>query len=167
MRASVLTRTLAVLALSLLGVAGGATTALAGPPPVADRTAAAEAAATPGGMSAVGPTGPITTADTTCNPGDLCFWVNENKGGAKGRVSGDNSSWSWAQSSCANGTWNNCASSIQNNGRTCTVNVFEHAGYGGARLTLVRGTYISSLGGHWITFPVDSWNDDIQSNRWC
>ena len=156
MRRSLLARGVAVAALTLLGLAGGVTAAQAAPAPTS-----------PGAASSAGPTGPVTVADTTCAGGDLCFWVNTNKGGAKGRVSGNNTSWSWAQSSCSNGTWNNCASSIQNNGNNCTVNVFENSGYGGARLTITRGTYISDLNGYWITFPFDSWNDDIQSNRWC
>ncbi len=74
---------------------------------------------------------------------------------------------SWPQASCANGTWNNCASSIQNNGNNCDVNVYDFAGYSGASLRITRGTYISNLSGYWITYPFDSWNDDIQSNRWC
>jgi hypothetical protein len=111
--------------------------------------------------------GPVTVLDTSCAPGDLCFWVHADKGGAKGRVSGNNTAWGWPQASCANGTWNNCASSIQNNGNNCDVNVYDFAGYSGASLRITRGTYISDLSGYWITFPFDSWNDDIQSNRWC
>jgi hypothetical protein len=129
---------------------------------------AAPVASTPDvGARAAATAGPAVAQDTSCAGGDLCFWVNTNKGGAKGRVSGNNTSWSWAQGQCSSGTWNNCASSIQNNGNNCTVNVFEDAGYGGHRLTLTRGTYISDLSGYWITYPFDSWNDDIQSNRWC
>jgi hypothetical protein len=109
----------------------------------------------------------VTTQDTSCAGGDLCFWQNDDKGGAKGRVSGNNAAWSWARSGCPDGTWNNCASSIQNNGNSCSVKVYDNSGYSGHVLTLTRGTYISSLSGYWITFPVDSWDNDIQSNKWC
>jgi hypothetical protein len=123
-------------------------------------------AATPS-VAAHATIGGAVTQDTGCAPGDLCFWVDTNKGGAKGRVSGNNQSWGFPQASCTNGTWNDCASSIQNNGESCDVNVYENAGYGGHKLTIRRGDYISDLTGYWITFPIDSWNDDIQSNRWC
>ncbi|MDQ1647696.1 MAG: hypothetical protein QOJ50_3880 [Cryptosporangiaceae bacterium] len=128
---------------------------------------AATASATAGATPKAATTKAVTTQDTSCAGGDLCFWQDDDKGGAKGRVSGNNSAWSWSRSGCPDGTWNNCASSIQNNGNSCSVKVYDNAGYSGAVLTLTRGTYISSLSGYWITFPVDSWNDDIQSNKWC
>jgi|SRR5215475_9948781 len=111
---SSLARCLPVAAATALCLAGATTTAQAAPPtPASPPSTSADA------------TGPITVTDTSCAGGDLCFWVNINKGGAKGRVSGNNDYWTWPQTQCQEGTWSNCASSIWNNGNTCDVWVFD------------------------------------------
>jgi hypothetical protein len=150
-----------VVVLALSSVASAATVAQAAPVRAAAPAATSQSAVT--GTSA----GPETPRDKSCAGGDLCFWVDTNKDGAKGRVAGDNLAWNWGQPACGDGTWNNCASSIQNNGNYCTVWVFADAGHGGSNLELTRGTYLSDLTGYWIRWPFRNWNDEIQSNKWC
>jgi hypothetical protein len=107
-------------------------------------------------------------ADTTCASGDLCFWVNENKGGLKGRVSGTNRRWSaFIQSQCQTGTWDNCASSVQNNGAHCDARVFSAFDFGGPQLLVHRGEYIANLQDRDDGLGLfEDWGDRISSNDW-
>jgi hypothetical protein len=157
-------RVIASLAFATLAVAPSLATPIAAnaASASADSRAVVTAASSPSKTSI----DPITVQDTSCNPGDLCFWVNINRGGAKGRVSGTNSTWPWTQAQCAGGTWNNCASSIVNNGTQCTARVWADASYGGAHLDVLRGNDFINLTDHYITFPFRDWNDEISSNSW-
>jgi hypothetical protein len=112
--------------------------------------------------------GEVSTQDTSCNAGDLCFWVDTDQRGAKGRVSGTNPAWGvFPQSQCASGTWDNCASSIINNGRNCTARVFYDGNYQGRPyLDVLRGNGYINLDDHYISWPLRTWNDEISSNSW-
>lgn len=113
------------------------------------------------------PPGGVTAQDTSCNAGDLCFWVDIDQGGAKGRVNGTNPAWgAFSQSQCQSGTWDNCASSTINNGRNCTARVWADGNYGGASLDVLRGNGYINLTDHYITWPFRTWNDEISSNTW-
>jgi Peptidase inhibitor family I36 len=112
------------------------------------------------------PPGAVTALDTTCAAGDLCFWVDTNRGGAKGRLSGSNPAWKiFSQPQCRDGHWGDCASSIANNGTRCTARVWEHDNYRGAWLDIQRGDSFN-LTDKWIVWQVVSWNDQISSNNW-
>ncbi|MEJ2854196.1 MULTISPECIES: peptidase inhibitor family I36 protein [unclassified Saccharothrix] len=111
---------------------------------------------------------PIGVQDTSCDAGYICFWVHINRAGAKGRLSGTNAEWDdFPQSQCeGTGNWNDCASSIINNGRSCNAMVWQHPGYGGAGLRVLRGNGYINLTDHYITWPFTDWNDKISSNWW-
>ncbi len=129
---------------------------------------AAPAPAQPDNPSAVSaPAGARTAQDTSCNAGDLCFWVDINQKGAKGRVNGTNAAWGvFRQGTCQSGTWDNCASSIINNGRSCTARVWADGDFNGAALEVLRGNGYINLTDHYITWPIRNWNDEISSNDW-
>ena len=93
--------------------------------------------------------------------GYLCFWKDINYGGAMGKVAGNNLNFTaFRNSSCQTGTWNDCISSVYNNGTRCNVAIYRDANYLGGGLTVPRQTGIANLGSYGL-------NDAISSNRWC
>jgi hypothetical protein len=101
------------------------------------------------------------TAPAGCPSGYLCFWKDINYGGAMGKVAGNNLNFTaFRNTSCQTGTWNDCISSVYNNGARCTVAIYRDANYLGGGLTVPRQTGISNLGTYGL-------NDAISSNRWC
>lgn len=101
-----------------------------------------------------------------CSATFLCFWNNANFDDGPGKLSGTNSSWfDFSHSSCPNGTWADCVSSIFNDGTSCTARVWFLAGFGGPTLEIARGSGISNL----TTLPNGvggTWNDNIEANDW-
>jgi len=101
------------------------------------------------------------TAVLGCPSGYLCFWKDINYGGAMGKVAGNNMNFTaFRNSSCQTGTWNDCISSVYNNGTRCNVAIYRDANYLGGGLTVPRQTGIANLGSYGL-------NDAISSNRWC
>jgi hypothetical protein len=110
-----------------------------------------------------------------CPAGSLCFWVDQNYGGPRGQFSGDNPAWgSYPQSQCqdgsgggpySNGTWNDCASSLYNNGNSDAVQVWRDSNYRSDSTCVPRGTLWASLP-KWQTNSGEPMNDEISSNRW-
>jgi type II secretory pathway pseudopilin PulG len=98
----------------------------------------------------------------------LCFWVNINEGGAEGKLAGSNPSWAaFAQSQCAGGTWNNCASSIVNAGTSgLGAQEYEYVNYGGGQFCMYDDEYISNLVNFGPWPDGSSTNDSISSNNW-
>jgi Peptidase inhibitor family I36 len=111
---------------------------------------------------------------STCSTGRACFWADADRGLVRGSVAGSNPDWrAFSQASCvpphaaasAGGTWNDCASSIENAGTTCAMLFYEHINYGGGYIRLAPGQSISNLWGRY--FSNGHWaNDAISSNRW-
>lgn len=96
----------------------------------------------------------------------LCFWVHAGWGGPMGKLSGRNENWgAFRQSQCTTGTWNDCASAIWNNGRSCEAVVHEHPNQRGANWVINRNTGSDNLA--FNGKPTGgNWNDVISSNRW-
>ncbi|WP_329205796.1 peptidase inhibitor family I36 protein [Streptomyces sp. NBC_00683] len=109
-----------------------------------------------------------------CTAGNLCFWVNDNWNDGPGRLYGDNPDWGvYSHSTCQTGTWADCASSVYNNGNSCTATVYYLENYRAPKLTISRQSGYSSLSavqlgydddGNWVP---GNWNDNIRSNKWC
>jgi peptidase inhibitor family I36 len=149
-------RLFAVAAPALLlvfGLAGAAPAAMAATHPgtsQAKATAVMHPAAVPAG----------------CTSTNLCFWNNAGFNDGPGRLSGTNSSWfSFSHSSCPNGTWADCVSSIFNDGSSCTARVWFLSGFGAPTLSIARGNGFSNLTQVQTGLGV-SWNDEIEANDW-
>ncbi|MEU9448847.1 peptidase inhibitor family I36 protein [Streptomyces sp. NPDC048277] len=93
-----------------------------------------------------------------CSAGYLCFWVNIGYSDGPGKLSGTNANWTaFSHSTCASKTWNDCASSIYNDGTTDNAVVYTDANYSGSSGVIDKGT-----GGDLTS----AWNDVISSNSW-
>lgn len=104
--------------------------------------------------------------------GYACFWVNANFGGTRGRVAGNNSNYLNLSNSSGctayRGTWNDCISSIRNDGTQCTVYFWTDAGYRGRYHSLSRGDQVANFGAAPPAGYGDpAFNDTISSNHWC
>ncbi|MFE3032917.1 peptidase inhibitor family I36 protein [Streptomyces canus] len=126
---------------------------------------------------AAAPTSPsaVSPQVTSCPAasGYACFWVNSYRGGTMGKVSGDNPDFRYVHntSGCTEypGSWNDCISSVENQGTQCTVFFYSDAQYLGTRHSLSIGDRVndfslpSSQGG----YNDPNFNDAISSNSWC
>jgi hypothetical protein len=138
-------------------------------PATASATPAAPAATNAVSHGAVTP-----NATPLCPAGSLCFWVDQNFGGARGQLSGNNTDWGvFTQPSCqdgagggpySNGTWNDCASSLFNNGNSDAVMVYRDSGYRSNSYCVPKGVSRAAL----PVWPSTSepMNDEISSNQW-
>lgn len=98
---------------------------------------------------------------TSCDAGNLCFWVHRDYSGPRGVLAGNNVRWSvFGQGECQEGNWNDCASSAKNRGTQCTAHLHEHTFYGGRRHSIGRGDNRPALSNQ-------SFNDITSSNSWC
>jgi hypothetical protein len=142
----------------VLAVAAGAVLAMGG---LAGTSAASSANGSGGTSAAVMPTSvKVAAAPAGCSSGNVCFWNGENYTGAgPGQLSGRNSDWSvFRQSACPNGTWDNCASSVYNNGVSCKAVLWTGKGYTGGFFSLSRGSGETQL--------ASSHNNAFSSNSW-
>lgn len=100
----------------------------------------------------------------------LCMWVDKNWVGKMGKVNGNNKSWTgsaFAQSYCAGGTWNDCASGLYNNGQYDEVEVFQDANYlGGHGCIPIGTTAYADLADYTWGQNGEPVNDSISSNYW-
>lgn len=104
---------------------------------------------------------PARVAASTCDSSYLCFWVDSDYRGERGKFSGNNAHWSaYGQPDCQDGNWNDCASSAKNRGTSCSVTLYEHHSYSGDAETIGRGGDRSNLRNQGM-------NDKTSSNRWC
>lgn len=89
-----------------------------------------------------------------------CGWVNSGYGGPMGKWAGNNPNFTvFGQSQCQDGNWNDCISSIDNNGTSgCNMNWWWNAGYGGNVWSERVGYDYGSIG---------SSNDQFSSDSWC
>ena len=98
-------------------------------------------------------------AEAACGAGNLCAWEHINKTGAKASFGGDNANWGNFSKSTG-GSWNDVASSVQNNGTSgMGVYLYQHSSYGGDWLCLPKGYSYNNLGNQ-------GFNDKITSNKW-
>lgn len=146
-------RILAIAAGVVLPVGGLAGTATASSASDSVKNTAYVSTAAPAGDNA------ITAAPPGCTATNVCFWNGTNYSDGPGRLSGSNSNWTaFSHSSCPTGTWNDCASSVYNNGTSCSANLWTTANYGGSRLTLGIGSGQTALS--------STMNNAISSNNW-
>jgi hypothetical protein len=109
----------------------------------------------------------------TCGiAGFACFWVNINFTGTRGRVEGNNSNYLNLSNSsgCTRfpGTWNDCISSIRNDGTQCTVWFWTNANYQGRAHSLARGDEVPNFASAPpVGYSDPAFNDSISSNHWC
>ncbi|MFI0901566.1 peptidase inhibitor family I36 protein [Streptomyces sp. NPDC020983] len=100
--------------------------------------------------------------------GYACFWVDINRGGAMGKVAGTNHDYRNLKNSSGctayPGTWNDCISSVENQGTSCTVYFYSDADYHGTRHSVSIGDRVNNVG---TGFHDPAFNDAISSNNWC
>lgn len=104
-------------------------------------------------------------APSGCSAGNLCFWNGTGYSDGPGELAGSNSNWAvFSHSTCGSGTWNNCASSLYNNGTSCTAVVWLSAGYTEGNEYLAKGQGVTNL----ATWNTDTgpWNNNISANSW-
>lgn len=105
-----------------------------------------------------------------CGAGNFCAWVNPGFNDGPGQWSGDTANYfGFSHSSCGIvnlRTWNNCASSVFNNGNNCNVRIFADPNYRGAYITLPRGSYLADLRADRMSDGTHA-NDKISSHDWC
>ncbi|MEW1779278.1 peptidase inhibitor family I36 protein [Streptomyces sp. NPDC086777] len=93
-----------------------------------------------------------------CSAGYLCFWVNSGYQDGPGKLDGSNANWTvFAHPTCQTKTWNDCASSLYNDGVNDNAVVYTDANYSGSSGVIDRG-----VGGDVSA----AWNDVISSNSW-
>ena len=141
----------AVLALAAaLGLSTSATAAPAAAPTASHATATPQAAA------------------ASCPSTYACFWVNNYYGGTMGKVAGNNTNYMNLSNSsgCTKypGTWNDCISSVANEGTSCTVYFWTDSGYSGRYHSVAIGDWIGDFSDWWSD---SAFNDAISSNHWC
>jgi hypothetical protein len=131
-------------------------TSLAAPAAAADSTLAA-GTITPAAMSA-------------CGSGNFCAWVNSNFNDGPGQWAGNASNYTdWGHDNCGLGslwTWDNCASSVFNNGQHCNLTFYDGINYTGAYYNLPRGSYLANMTLDRMSDGQNA-NDRISSHRWC
>jgi Peptidase inhibitor family I36 len=152
------TTALAAVALTFIGLASvvpGTAAAASSPPPIVVSSQAPAAAAHPN----------VPPPSFGCLETYLCAWVSINYNGNEGFFSDANTHWSdFSQSTCVGGTWNDCASALQNDGSSYSV-VYQNANDAGGSFTLSPGGYVSNLTLLTFTNGVNM-NDAISSNSW-
>jgi hypothetical protein len=105
---------------------------------------------------------------SVCPSTYLCFWVNSGFTANWGKFAGNNPSWgAYSQSECKGGTWNDCASSLYNNGEHDQALVWQNNSYKGGYTCVARGTTMYSNLANWTYSDSSaSMNDSISSNDW-
>ncbi|GIH16862.1 peptidase inhibitor family I36 protein [Rugosimonospora africana] len=105
-----------------------------------------------------------------CPSGDFCFWVDINFGKFYGELSAKNADWTKLPNpQCRTGNWNDCASSVDNQGVNCTAVGWWDTGYQGHYIFVSRGETLSDLTWYaWVdtNHQEHLWNDAISSNSW-
>ncbi|WP_412739869.1 peptidase inhibitor family I36 protein [Krasilnikovia sp. MM14-A1259] len=120
----------------------------------------------PAGPAVAGPDGTgvseaVKADHHGCPEKYLCFWASPNYHDGPGMVKDDNEDFrKLPHISCRTGTWDNCISSVVNNGQRCTVYMWSGLNYGGSYHSLAIGNEKPDLS-QWY------FNDAISSNHWC
>jgi peptidase inhibitor family I36 len=161
---------------ALAGPASAAGSGSSGSSTVAQKTAAdaAAAKAANGGreVNRLNNTAFASGGMSACGSGNFCAWDNYNYSGGPGQWSGNASNYtSWNHTGCGFTslyTWDNCASSVFNNGNSCNITLYDDINYNSA-----DGYYNLARGGHLADLRIDqmtrggAMNDRISSHKWC
>ncbi|MFJ9899949.1 peptidase inhibitor family I36 protein [Streptomyces sp. NPDC091280] len=115
-------------------------------------------AATPRAVAAV-PSG--------CTAGNFCFWNNAYYDDGPGQVSGNNNNYTaFAHASCPHQTWNDCISSVYNDGTSgLGVAVYLDAGPSGVSWCVPDNTGYALLPTYYPN-TTTVLNDSISANKW-
>ncbi|MDN0199267.1 peptidase inhibitor family I36 protein [Streptomyces sp. S.PNR 29] len=112
------------------------------------------------------PTAQAAVTDCPDESGYFCFWTDVDYGGPMGKVSGNNPDWGDFTGGCnTTSRWDNCASSLRNEGLRCEVVVYQYTNYGGSSWVINRDTRAANLT-QWAKPSGGTWNDAISSNDW-
>ena len=147
--------------------AGTAMTALAVAVPLLATSAGAAPAAT---SSSAAASILAAAGRSACQSGNFCAWDNYEFSGGPGQWYGNASNYTrWGHSGCGLAslwTWDNCASSVFNNGNNCNLTFYDGINYTGASYNLPRGSYLARMTLDRMS-DGQSANDRISSHRWC
>ncbi|WP_055701569.1 MULTISPECIES: peptidase inhibitor family I36 protein [Streptomyces] len=104
-----------------------------------------------------------------CPSGSACFWPHSEFRGNRGQVEGDNANFATLRNSansCGSRGWEDCISSIANNGRQCTVYFYSNRSYSKTSRwhSLSRGDKVGDFA---RDYSDAGFNDTISSNKWC
>jgi hypothetical protein len=111
----------------------------------------------------------VTAAETVCAPGNVCVYPNANYRGAalaSPRDEPDYTKWS-PGSDCSKPTFSDCASSVENAGRQCTVYLWTDVGYKGRYHSLAKGDRVADFSSKTSGYKDPSFNDTVSSHHWC
>lgn len=101
--------------------------------------------------------------------GALCFWPAANYVGRPGLAFGTNPNWADLpdrDNRCgASVGWNDCISSIRNEGISCEAVIWEHPNFGGSNFVINRDTFVDNLATRGKPSG-GNWNDVVSSNNW-
>jgi hypothetical protein len=101
--------------------------------------------------------------------GRLCFWPAANYEGQPGWVLDSNANWANFTDSAnrcgASVGWNDCISSIRNEGLRCEAVIWEHPNMGGSNFVINRETFVDNLANRGKPSG-GTWNDVVSSNSW-
>lgn len=103
----------------------------------------------------------VSRAAHGCVSTYACGWVDGEYGTPMGKWAENTPNLSvFSQSACQDGNWNDCISSIWNEGTSCNVTWFINSGYGGSG-------YKNNLGTGTGYLAPGVWNDEFSSLKWC
>lgn len=101
--------------------------------------------------------------------GALCFWPAADYAGTPGKVFGTNNNWANLNDSAnrcgASVGWNDCISSIRNEGISCEAVIWEHPNRGGSNFVINRDTFVANLATRGKPSG-GNWDNVVSSNSW-
>jgi hypothetical protein len=102
----------------------------------------------------------VAKAEHGCVSSYACGWVDGGYGIPMGKWSENTPNFTvFGQSRCQTGNWNDCVSSLWNEGTSCNAIWWTNSGYGGSGYHNNLGTGTGVLSG--------GWNDEFSSLKWC
>jgi hypothetical protein len=125
------------------------------------------------GVSAVVAATPAQASEDQCTGGNFCLWEHSNFSGCFRAFSGDISNYSgrtW--STCPGTLMDNRATSVKNEGNSCSVRFFQFPNYSGINLFLYRQgsgnePYRDGNLSDGTSNDPRPFNDAISSHDWC
>ncbi len=162
-----------MMAAALAGPASAAAPSADGAPSAATARELAAVKAANGGKAIASQNNMLAAGGLeACDSGSFCVWVDANFSDGPGQWPNNSNNYlSWSHPSCGVlnlRTWNNCASSVFNNGNNCNIQLYDDVNYGTG-----RGYYNLARGGRLANLTIDKMtdgqpmNDRLSSHKWC
>jgi hypothetical protein len=105
-----------------------------------------------------------------CPSSWFCVWVDVDFVGGPGKWQGNESNYTnWLHGGCgvrSLWTWDNCASSVFNNGQSCNLTFYDGINFAGAWYNLPRGSFLAFMTQDLMSDQANA-NDRISSHKWC